>query len=62
VPTFNIRITFMDGTETVVEYADGSHVRDEVLHIFRDRQFSGGREHLGSFPLVNVRKWKTEER
>lgn len=56
-----VTITFTNGTVKVIEYAGRAKVYDGVLVVSNDRPFSGGTEHLGSFPLVNIREWKAEE-
>ena len=54
-----IEITFMDGTTEIVDRVDGHWIADGQLHAYHQAMY---REDLGHWPLVNIRRWKTDER
>lgn len=56
-----IRIQFTDGTGEVVDYAEKVKVVDGVLRAWSESSYGGVIHHIGSWPLVNVRKWTTEQ-
>lgn len=56
-----LRIEFMDGTSEVVDYAEKVEIRDGILWARNERTYGGPFEHVGSWPIVNIRKWKTEK-
>lgn len=61
---FHVRITYMDGQQELVKDVTHATVADGALTL-RQSYFSqlGFREqHLGCFPLHNVRHWKREDR
>lgn len=57
----NVTIEFTDGEIKEIKYVDDLMVRDGVLSLYQDRPFSGGNNHLGSWPLVNIKGWHTKE-
>ncbi len=57
----NYRIVFMDDRTDLIEHVDATVIADGILHLFKDRPFGGGREHVASFPLTNVRMYRFEE-
>jgi hypothetical protein len=61
---FNVRITYMDGKQELIQEVTHATVEDGVLTL-RQSYFAqlGFREqHIGGFPLHNVRNWKREDR
>jgi hypothetical protein len=54
---FDVEIVFTDGSTETIQSATDAHPVDGVLHLRRDGDY-GLREHLGSYPLVNVKSWK----
>jgi hypothetical protein len=50
-----LRIEFVDGGGTVVQAVDETKVQDGVLHVYRISSIMHIREHLGSWPLVNIK-------
>jgi hypothetical protein len=64
-----ITITYMDGHITPALPAlwfggciDGREVKDGVLTLTRKNGEGAPVEHVGSFPLVNIRHWKVTDR
>lgn len=55
-----VKIDFHDGTQETVESVTRSHISDETLHLFCKNGAMAEEEHLGSWPLVGVKKWKRE--
>lgn len=53
-------VEFMDGEVRKIEHVSRTVIIESVLHVQKDRPFSGGYEHLGSFPLSNIRTYKIE--
>lgn len=56
--TFSVEISYHDGTSEVVPMCEVLKDDQGSLRLYRYRSFSGGREHLGSWPLASIRKWK----
>lgn len=54
-----IEIVFTDGTTETVERVDGYHTIEGQLHAWHQAVY---REDLGHWPLVNIRRWKADER
>lgn len=54
---FTVEIEFMDGTQETV-HATFASTHDDQLHV----RYKGGEmaptEHIGSYPLVNIKKWR----
>lgn len=59
---FDVKIIFTDGTEELVQSASRVRSQDGVLHLSRDAPYSGATDHLGSYPLVNIRSWTKVQR
>lgn len=57
-----LRIEFVDGTGQVVDYAETVKIQDGVLIAYNTSSIMGVVEHVGSWPLVNIRTWKVETR
>jgi hypothetical protein len=57
-----VHIEFIDGTIEITDICDSVNVRDQVLHVYYMRYNStfSASHHLGSWPLVNIKKWWTE--
>lgn len=53
-----IKITFTDGTIETIDRVDGYEVRDGVLSAYRQSMY---RQDLGHWPIINIRKWLTDE-
>jgi hypothetical protein len=58
---YDVHLVFTDGTKQTIEYANSVKPFDGVLFI-RFNKDDGPAEDLGSFPLVNLRSWKTVPR
>lgn len=56
-----VTITFTDKEVKEIKFVDHLLVHDGVLSLYRDRTYSGGRDHLGSWPLVNIKGWHAVE-
>lgn len=56
-----VTIEYLDGTTTRVELVTRQHIDDGVLHLFCKNGSMADEEHLGSYPLVNIRKWQRLE-
>ena len=60
---FDLEITHLDGTTELIERADRLYLGDGVLDVFqRQSQFTPFENHLGSFPLASIRKYRKIER
>lgn len=57
-----LRIEFMDGTGEVVDWVEKTPVKDGVLYAYGPSSDYVAGESKGAWPLVNIRKWKIEER
>jgi hypothetical protein len=58
---FNVTIEFIDGSTQLIRHVDREVVADGVLNLYRDRPYSGGYEHLGSWPIQNIKRWQRTE-
>lgn len=60
---YDVEITFNDGVQEIVPGVDDVFVKDDVLHIwFRGfNQISRQNRHLGSYPLVGIRRYRIVE-
>lgn len=56
---FIVKIVFIDGDTRTFDEVTVLGVRDGVLHLHHD-DGTGGRHHLGSFPLANIRSWQKD--
>lgn len=56
--SWSVEVTRTDGTVERVDNVEIEDISDGVLTLSRYRSYSGRREHLGSWPLVNVAKWQ----
>lgn len=62
---FNVEIEFMDGRGDVIENVSRAEEKDGVLHLSRHYGSQGmyiDADHLGSFPLANIRSYKRAKR
>ena len=59
---FQVEITHLDASvETVIGTL--TRIHDGVLHVHRDHgTATSSREHVGSWPLVSIRSWRTTPR
>lgn len=60
--SYNVHIVFTDGTKETVGRVDSVRVTEGVLILGNRRPISYDTEHLGSYPLANIKKWTAEER
>lgn len=60
--SYRVHIVFTDGTEETVDRVEKARVTEGVLILENRRPISYDTEHLGSYPLVNIKKWTAEER
>lgn len=61
--SYRVHIVFTDGTEEVIDRVEAARVTDKGLLVLENRRpISYDTEHLGSYPLVNIKKWVASER
>ena len=53
-----VYIEYLDGTTERVESVTRQHVDGDALHLFRKTGQYADEEHLGSWPLENIKKWQ----
>lgn len=58
----DVEIEFTDGTTETVPMTTRQYLGDGVLHLFQKNGDYVPEEHLGSYPLANIRKWTKTER
>lgn len=57
----DFKLCFRDKTSVVIEKTTSSKVQDGCLHLFRKDGEMAPNEHLGSWPLDNVRAYYTRD-
>lgn len=58
--TFKVEVHFTDGTHEIVD-ATYAEVYNDQLHVrYKDGEFAQN-VHVGSYPLVNIRKWRSHK-
>jgi hypothetical protein len=50
-------ITFTDGTGITIAGVTRGTISNGVLTLYRRNTVSDAEKHLGSWPIVNIRKW-----
>lgn len=51
-------IEYLDGTTERVQSVTRQHVDGDALHLFCKNGSMADEEHLGSYPLVNIKRWQ----
>lgn len=59
--SYRVHIVFVDGTEETIERVEKARIHDGVLILENRRPISYDTEHLGSYPLANIKKWQATE-
>ena len=56
---YKIHITFTDDTTEITDNCDNVEIRDGVLHLYYRRYNAAwsDSEHVGSWPLINIKKY-----
>lgn len=54
-------IDHLDGTQEKVEDVTRQHIEGGVLYLFCRWSFDHREEHLGSWPLANIKKWAPQQ-
>jgi hypothetical protein len=57
VDYFTAVIEHLDGSEEMVEMATRELIDNGVLVLMRRDPYGPNQEHLGSWPLVSIKKW-----
>lgn len=59
---WSVSVEFMDNGEEIHTWVTRWTVSDGVLHLFSRSGRMVPEEHVASYPLVNIRKWKRSSR
>lgn len=53
-----VTIEYVDGTTERVPSVTRQHVDGDALHLYCKNGAGAEEEHLGSYPLENIKKWQ----
>jgi len=56
-----VEIRFVDDSTEIVENVDDIKVRDDTLNLYQRGIHYTYVQHLGSYPLANVKRWRRVE-
>jgi hypothetical protein len=59
--SYKVHIVFTDGTEEIIDRVEKARVTESLLILENRRPITYDTEHVGSYPLANIKKWKFEE-
>lgn len=59
---WTVTIDFTRGSSETHEWITDVYTRDGQLHLFKQNGDYAPKEHIGSFPLMHIKKWKRTER
>ena len=57
-----ITVDFLDGTVEYHTWVTRQHIADGCLHLFTKSGEMCAEEHVASYPLTSIKKWKRVER
>jgi hypothetical protein len=58
----SVTVEFLDGTDEVHTWVTRQHIGEGCLHLFSQTGQMAPEKHLGSYPLVSIKKWTRSER
>lgn len=58
---FDCEITYLDGSTQIIKNVTNLRLYENCLHLSQRSSFGLFEEHLGSWPLTSIRKWKKHE-